>query len=226
MHNSLKTQLLTNVTYEYTSKLTHAFFNPNDPKTDLLVQLMSFLRPQLQDFVETTINSSIGSKFLTLPASKSHHHNIPGGLFTHSLECALIAGQVALNWLTQDEAEITIVAAFLHDIGKCKTFQDNEYHSNLGQHVTHEAITLEILAPQLNQLEQNWPAGANMLRCMLAQQTKSTKFPAFAGSLLVKTADHFSTSLDRRTQIFHGKPNYYYYAYDKTCNQKYLRLPR
>lgn len=60
--------------------------------------------------------------FVSIPASKRHHHSYPRGLLTHSLQCALITMQnmSAMNELTQSEREVTLVAALLHDVGKPK----------------------------------------------------------------------------------------------------------
>ena len=109
-----------------------------------LEQLLQLLRPPLRDFVEGILESDIGYKFITLSASMHHHHSWSEGLLTHSVECTLMAGQLALTWLNRAEAELTMVAALLHDIGKCGTFEDTESHADLSRYVTHEAYTLEL----------------------------------------------------------------------------------
>ena len=62
-----------------------------------LEQLLQLLRPPLRDFVEGILESEIGYKFLTLSASMHHHHSWSEGLLTHSVECTLMAGQLALT---------------------------------------------------------------------------------------------------------------------------------
>jgi len=191
-----------------------------------LEQLLQLLRPPLRDFIEGILESEIGYKFLTLSASMNHHHSWSEGLLTHSVECTLMAGQLAMTWLNRAEAELTMVAALLHDIGKCGTFEDTKSHADLSRYVTHEAYTLELLAPHLADLEVSWPIGANMLRHMLSHDTRTKAFPAFPGTLLVKMADHFSTAMDRRRALFEESPEYQHYAYDSEYRQKYLRVPR
>ena len=191
----------------------------------LLEQLIAQLRQPLRDFVTEVLDGEVGHRFKSLPASMHHHHHQREGLLTHSLECALMAGQMALTWLNRTEAELTMVAALFHDLGKCGTYRTTGTHADLGNYVTHESHTIELLAPYLTQLESHWRIGANMLRHMLSQERASQKFPAFPGTLLVKMADHFSTALDMRRTLFQGKPGYHHFAYDQATGQRYLRVP-
>ena len=187
-----------------------------------MIQWLDILRPTLRSFVIEVMESDSGQAFCTLPASRNHHHHQAGGLLAHSIECAMLAGQVALVWLNRAEAEVTMVAAFFHDVGKSRT---SNHHSNIGAFISHEAYTLELLAPQIAKLETSWPLGANLLRHMLSADDKRDMFPAFPGKLLVKVADHFSTALDRRAAVFGDHQNHHYFAYDPLRKQKYLRIP-
>jgi putative nucleotidyltransferase with HDIG domain len=191
-----------------------------------LDHLLLELRPPLRSFITDIFNSEIGDKFKTLPASLNHHHNYPGGLFNHSTECALLAGQVALTIMSRAEAELTIVAALIHDVGKCRTFNQNGVHSELSKFISHDATTLEILAPYLNKLENEWRLGANILRHLLSTDHRQGAFPAFPGKLLIKMADQVSTAVNRRQMIFSTHPSHHYFAYDPSCKQPYLRVPR
>ena len=122
------------------------------------------------------LNSEDGKQFQRIPASRSFHHCEASGLLAHSIECAFIAGQTAFSLLSRAEAKLTMVAALFHDIGKCRTHQSSGYTSTLGQYIPHEALTLELLAPSLSQLEVKWPQGANILRCLLAQDNPRYQF--------------------------------------------------
>jgi len=184
------------------------------------------LRRPLRTFVNDVFSSEIGAKFKTLPASINHHHNYPGGLFIHSIECALLAGQVALTIMSRAEAELTMVAALIHDIGKCRTFNQNVVHSELSKFISHDATTLELIAPFLNKLDIDWKLGANILRHLLSTDHRPGAFPAFPGKLLVKMADQVSTAVNRRQMIFSTHPSHHYFAYDPSCKQPYLRVPR
>lgn len=193
---------------------------PALPKQPLLGHLLEQLQPHLKEFVTSALASDFGERFMSIPASHQHHHIQERGLLMHSLECALIVSQVANIWLNRAEAELVIVAAFLHDFGKSRTHQ-----STLGAFISHEAFTLELLAPFLAKLESYWPVDANMLRHLLSEDNKRDRFPAFPGKLLIKMADQFSTGIDRRTTIFNGHPGHHHFANDKQYRQRYLRVP-
>ena len=188
---------------------------------ELLNHVLNWLRPSLRNFVEEILESDIGQKFKRLPASMNHHHNHETGLLRHSVECALMTGHLAITCLNRKEAELTVVAALLHDIGKCSTFQSETARADLGHFMEHEACTLELLAPYLAKLESEWRLGANMLRHMLSHEYRRGKYPAFPGTLLIKMTDQFSTALDRRRTIFSELPKHHHYAYDSSCGQKY-----
>jgi len=190
----------------------------------LLITWLENLQPTLRKFITEIIESDLGAGLFDLPASHSHHHSHKGGLLAHSIECAIIAGQLALPTFPKAEAELTMVAAFLHDIGKCGTHNPQGHYSFMGNFISHDAYTLEALAPFLSTLNTKWALGAHMLRHMLVKD-KSSFFPEFPGKLLVQLADQLSTSLDRRRSVFAGRPNNHYFAYDKNHNQKYLRIP-
>jgi len=190
----------------------------------LLITWLEQLQPILRAFITEIIESDLGENLFQLPASQSHHHNYKGGLLAHCIECTIIAGQLALPALPKAEAELTMVAAFLHDIGKCGTHSEPGSFNHLGNFISHDAYTLEALAPFLSTLDKNWPLGAGLLRNMLSKE-RSFSFPEFPGKLLVQLADQFSTALDQRRTVFAGHPAGHYFAYDKKHQQKYLRIP-
>ncbi|RME59057.1 hypothetical protein D6779_05155, partial [Candidatus Parcubacteria bacterium] len=62
------------------------------PCPDDLIQLIGIAggieSTPLREFIyETFANRDFALAFITLPASSQHHHNHPGGLLRHSLEC-------------------------------------------------------------------------------------------------------------------------------------------
>lgn len=187
-----------------------------------LQKLMQLLRPALHRFVDDVLRSDIGFRFKVLPASRFHHHNQDGGLFQHSIECAMLAGQLAFTWLPRAEAELTLVAALFHDIGKCAPYRNDE-----GFYLprTHESQTLPLLSPYLDELEKLWRPGAYLLREMLSYEKHHGRYPAFPGTLLIRLADQFSTALNRRQALFKRRPTHHHYVYDHDFRQLYLRLP-
>jgi len=93
--------------------------------------------------------------FIQVPASLRYHHNFQGGLLVHSLECATIIQELSI--FSQQDREIGIAAALLHDLGKIKTIGINCSRPELGKAIDHEAITLELCASTLAQLDREHP---------------------------------------------------------------------
>ncbi|NOR69007.1 MAG: HD domain-containing protein [Methylomarinum sp.] len=150
--------------------------------------------------------------FITAPASHHHHHSYPGGLLRHSVECAEFIQPLAGQTLTTAEAELTIVSALLHDLGKVVTMTESDtWHT-----VSHEVMTLSLLEPILSQLQTYWKQGAHTLRELLNPTSYKGQFPKFPGALLIKMADQYSTSLSAREMAFEGQPGYHYWACLKT----------
>jgi len=155
---------------------------------------------------------TIALPFVKLPASHNHHHSYSGGLLQHSVECAQWIDNIARTTLTPIEAELSITAALLHDLGKIETMS----HSYGSQIVSHEIMTLALIEPLLSELQQHWKSGAHALREMLSSSPSNAKFPKLPGTLLIKMADQYSTSLSARDMAFTGQPDYYYWASLKT----------
>ena len=197
------------------------------PSVSQLLQLSSQLNEPLRSFLYSVFSDrELARAFVTVSASINHHHAWQGGLLVHSVESAVMVQQLATRWMTPVEAQITIVAALLHDIGKTRTFQASGHWSELGHYISHDAMTLEILAPHLAELEKTWRTGANMLRHILGWNRQDKRFPAFPGTQLIKMCDQFSTALSLRETCFHGKPSWHQYArYNGINAQRFLRLP-
>lgn len=153
---------------------------------DLLFNLIIQLNTPLRRFLfDVFLNKDIAKAFTSVNASINHHHAWKGGLLVHSVESALMVNQLAKTWMTPVEAAVTVVATLLHDIGKTRTFQENGHWSELGHYVSHDALSLEILAPYLAELEKQWRTGANLLRHILGWDRKQKTFPAFPGTHLL-----------------------------------------
>ncbi|MFQ5518569.1 MAG: HD domain-containing protein, partial [Mariprofundus sp.] len=80
----------------------------------------------------------IALPFMQVPASLNYHHNHPGGLLEHSLECAHIIRDLSI--FSQHERELGITAALLHDLGKIKTIGADFSRPELSKAIDHEAI--------------------------------------------------------------------------------------
>jgi putative nucleotidyltransferase with HDIG domain len=170
-----------------------------------VVPLRMFVREVLAD-------RALMSGFVSLPASKSHHHSFPGGLLMHSLECAYITQQTVdtLSDVSTNEKEVAMVAALFHDIGKVKTISENS-HTSLGRLIDHELLTLQLLSDPLQELQKYWEQGADALQYLLVWK-ESMGFCRFVAGNAIKMADRMSTSYSLNRMAFKDKPEYFHFA--------------
>jgi 3'-5' exoribonuclease len=129
-----------------------------------LIDRVSRIRFQpLQFFINNVIlENKVMLPFIRNPASLRHHHNVQGGLLSHSLAVVdLISKEFKQGTI---EYDVAVTAALLHDIGKTQTLTDNFGRTAIGSIVDHEALTLEICASQLTSLSIEHPHVANQLR--------------------------------------------------------------
>lgn len=163
--------------------------------------LRSFVREILAD-------DSITLPFVSVPASRQHHHASPGGLLVHSLECAETVA--ALPCFTGGVRELGIVAALLHDVGKVRTSGRTRGYPCPGAVVGHDALTLEVLAPHLRTLDKFWPDGGVALRYLLTWRAgnRARALPLITIAEAVAAADRISCGLDRDQAAFASAPEW------------------
>ncbi|MBN1142270.1 MAG: HD domain-containing protein [Deltaproteobacteria bacterium] len=120
----------------------------------------------LRRFVmEVLSEDALAFPFIGCPASLRHHHNYPGGLLQHSLECARIMERYVE--FPPGEREIGMVGALFHDIGKIRTMTPGMKKTSLGAALDHDKLTLEVLAPYLARVDAVSPEGAAELRYVM-----------------------------------------------------------
>ena len=110
-------------------------------------------------------DDAIAFPFVSCPASLSYHHNYPGGLLRHSFECVQMVERY--KEFASVKKELGMVAALFHDIGKVLTMTPQMRLTSLGRSIDHDKLTLEVLAPFLRRLDQDWPEGASELRYLM-----------------------------------------------------------
>jgi len=146
----------------------------------------------LRQFILRVFNDqNIFENFITVPGSICHHHAYFGGLLVHSVETAW---QVFNNQqIPSKERYFGAVIALLHDVGKIWTYSDNKTRTELGLHVNHELLSLEILAPHLSWLDEIDAQLAITIRYALTWKKKNyDPIPKIDVIEAIKTADKLS----------------------------------
>ena len=184
---------------------------------EMLYQLINFVETleviPLRMFVrEVMKDSKLMARFVSIPASKRHHHSYPGGLLEHSLECVFITKQNVdmLDDITINEKEVATVAALFHDIGKAETLGQDK-HTFAGQIIDHEAFTLLVLAKPLNELKKYWSQGADVFQYLVLWK-ESQGHCRFVTGNAIKLADRLSTSASLNRMAFKDKPEYFHFS--------------
>ncbi|RME45695.1 MAG: HD domain-containing protein, partial [Chloroflexi bacterium] len=147
--------------------------------------------------------------FVISPASRDHHHQEPGGLLQHSLECMIQLPKIA--GLAQDEWEVARIAVLFHDIGKIHMAYGQTRGSAEGVLSRHDDATLEVLAPHLAWLRAQDADLLAALKHHLLWHPRLGR-PWMPGVLLVRCLDQISAALDARRRAFGDRPRKTQYA--------------
>jgi 3'-5' exoribonuclease len=117
------------------------------------VELANSLKYQeLKVFLaEVILQPAVAIKYITCPASLNFHHNYAGGLIEHSVDVA--ARLASGHLMNQQQRDIAVVAALLHDIGKTQTLTAGLTRTSVGYLVDHGDLTLELCASALKNLQ-------------------------------------------------------------------------
>ncbi len=180
----------------------------------LMILISNIKTTSIRNFYRLILqNTQLMKRFVSLPASKEHHHSFPGGLLIHSLETALITAEnlrLMGNDVTIPECEITITAALFHDIGKIVTL-DHDKQASAGFLTGHDNFTLMVLADALRTLNHDWQRGCEALQYLLTWNN-SHGFCKFVGGNIIRAADRLSTSRSLRRMAFSDKPAHFYFS--------------
>lgn len=157
-------------------------------------------------------DDAITFPFISLPASRQHHHSTAGGLLAHSLQCVEMVARY--EEFPMDEIELGMVAALFHDIGKIRTLKCVGKHTTAGYVINHDALTLEILAPHLRRLDDICPDAGLALRYLWTWKTyrSSYQHPLLAIAEAISTSDRISSGLNRKNSAFQEHPDWHTFA--------------
>ncbi len=103
-------------------------------------------------------DSSLMDRFARAPAAKTVHHAYLGGLLEHSVSVAGLVTRIAKHYEELD-AEILVVGALLHDVGKVDEYVYDIYfdYSDAGRLLGHMVLGLRIVEEKIRGIK-DFPA--------------------------------------------------------------------
>ena len=137
------------------------------------------------------------AQFWISPASRRDHHAYPGGLAHHSLEVATMVG--SSTGLPDDDRDIGIVFALLHDYGKLWCYAP---HMRGHDSKNHEQIGYTALGEPLDQLMEADPNAGAKLRELLGgpRAPRDSPYPLAIGKI-VRAFDQMSCEKTRQRAV-------------------------
>jgi 3'-5' exoribonuclease len=163
----------------------------------------------LRTFAKSILaEDSIALRFISLPASRKHHHSHPGGLLEHSLSCAEIVGR--MSEFPRPVLELGIVGALFHDIGKIHSYHENGNRLESAHVLDHDDLTLEVLAGPLKELDNQCRDAGTALRYIWSwrrnRQNRRTPLITIAEAVLL--ADHISAGINAEILAFGNRQHW------------------
>jgi 3'-5' exoribonuclease len=169
------------------------------PGLDALAALERTLPRPLDSFLKRVLlDPAIGVRLLRCRASVSHHHAFEGGLLAHSTQMLDIAAALSRLVLPNDPTApaMTQLGLVLHDLGKLRSVGETRRPQG-ALVVSHEFITIELLAPHIRWLERQdfeLALGLRYLLSYLATPRKARTFAKYAVAEIIERLDELSAA--------------------------------
>lgn len=154
--------------------------------------------PELSAFVEALMrDAELFPRFLTIPASKHHHHSYRGGLFVHSVDVAFrMFGSASI---ALEDKPLAVAAGLAHDLGKTFSvagFGEDDIEKQ------HHKLTLSALAPirdALRSSHQQFVDTLEIIYCLRQDTNRPRNLPRRIDILLEELlrAEHLSCAEGR-----------------------------
>ena len=137
------------------------FVTLSDVKVTEMIQRISALlrgmqNPELRNLADCfLVDEAFLKKFRSAPAGIKNHHAYRGGLLEHVLSLMEVANVVAPRY-PQIDADILLMGAFLHDVGKTEelTYDPDLGYSDAGQLIGHLVQGVSILEAKIRETEK------------------------------------------------------------------------
>lgn len=183
-------------------------------QAELFKNSASIEDPVLKDFLVAVLSDAkIMYAFYQGKASHSFHHSLKGELFTHSVEVAVAAKKMAVEFgLSQRTQDCAFVCGLLHDIGKLLMFYNTGKNKEQGVNGQHEAFSFMVLAEHLEQLKAADKVLFEVISATLSAQVSHKKHYEYIEEAIVRAVDRISAHKNELQTAFRGKPSTKLYA--------------
>jgi 3'-5' exoribonuclease len=187
---------------EKASGIDHIAFLPSmicpviDDLHHLIFMIEGIKTKHLAEFLQQVLTQrNVGVKYTSCAGSINHHHNYAGGLLEHSLEVAeYFANDPSLK---QEQRDLAVVAALLHDVGKTQTYTTDGHLTALGHLILHDSLTLEVCSQALNTLSKKHAGYANELRHIWTCATPKARYGIKAKTTTAKLLKQYDRASAR-----------------------------
>ena len=162
----------------------------------------------LKNFLTRVLSdTSIMQSFYQAKASKSYHHKYEGELFIHSVEVAINARMMAVQYnLPKRTQDSVFIGGLLHDIGKILMHYNTGNDNKKGVNGQHESFSFMVLAKHLEELKQQDKSLFEAMSAMLSAQAANRKYYDYIEEAIVRSADRLSAHSYELNIAFKNKP--------------------
>ncbi len=182
-------------------------------ETDVLLQRLKRLattvkRRPLQSLLRSILGDrSLMDRYSRAPAAKSVHHAYLGGLLEHSVSVAGLVSRIARHYPELD-AEILVVGALVHDIGKIDEYVYDLYfdYSDAGRLLGHMVLGLRIVEEKIRAIK-GFPAEQSLVlqHLILSHHGEhdqgSVKLPMTREAYVLHYADDMDAKMNTLTRV-------------------------
>lgn len=164
--------------------------------------------PTLKSFLTGVLSdTSIMQSFYQAKASKSYHHKHEGELFIHSVEVAVNARMMAVQYnLPKRTQDCVFTGGLLHDIGKVLMHYNTGNDNKKGVNGQHESFSFMVLAAHLEELKLEDKSLFEAMSAMLSAQVANRKHYDYIEEAIVRSADRLSAHSYELGTAFKNKP--------------------
>jgi 3'-5' exoribonuclease len=164
------------------------------------------------------IDEEFMGKLVQAPAAMKHHHAYQGGLIEHLVNLMEVVLRIADRY-PQIDAELLLIGAFLHDIGKVDelTYARDIGYSDAGQLLGHIVLAMSMLDEKVREVErltgEPFPEQLRLeLKHLIAShhgqyEFGSPKLPMTLEAVALHHLDNLDAKIHAFSQLMREDPN-------------------